>query len=139
MNIGLRSVLEAGGEGRRHLILLELEEGSSSPSHRYQDLQKQNLTELESLKNGICTTEIRIVKMWASDGRRISSRSAANLFSSVQDFTDFSDVILDISALPRSIFYPLLAKLLCLFSRICGRIPVPAVGQVCDRALFPWR
>jgi hypothetical protein len=27
----------------------------------------------------------------------------------------------------------------CLFSRICGRIPVPAVGQVCDRALFPWR
>jgi three-Cys-motif partner protein len=26
-----------------------------------------------------------------------------------------------------------------LFSRICGRIPVPAVGQVCDRALFPWR
>jgi len=114
MNIGLRSVLEAGGEGRRHLILLELEEGSSSPSHRYQDLKKQNLNELESLKNGICTTEIRIVKMWASDGRRISSRSAANLFSSVQDFSDFSDVILDISALPRSIFYPLLAKLLYL-------------------------
>jgi hypothetical protein len=114
MNMGLRTVLDAGGEGRRHLIILQFEEGSSSPSHRYEDLTKQNLAELERLKNGICTTETRTVKMWASDGRRISSRSAGNLFSSVQEFSDFSDVILDISALPRSIFYPLLAKLLYL-------------------------
>jgi hypothetical protein len=114
MNMGLRTVLDAGGEGRRHLIMLQFEEGSSSPSHRYEDLTKQNLAELERLKNGICTTETRTVRMWANDGRRISSRSAGNLFSSVQEFCDFSDVILDISALPRSIFYPLLAKLLYL-------------------------
>lgn len=114
MNIGLRSILEAGGTGRRHLILLQFDEGASSPSRFYENAIKQNLADLEKLRNGVCTTESKTVKMWGTDGRRISSHSAANLFSSAKDFADFSDVFLDISALPRSIFYPLLAKLLYL-------------------------
>ncbi len=114
MNMGLHAVLEAGGEGRRHIVSLEFDEGSSSPSHYHQDSVDQNLIELQRLKNGHCTNEVKTVKMWAPDGRRISSRSAANLYSRAEEFAGFSDVFLDISALPRSIFYPLLAKLLYL-------------------------
>lgn len=114
MNMGLRAVLQAGGTGRRHVTRLKFDEGSSSPSRSYEALGKQNLLEFEELTKNKCTIDVKNVKMWATDGRRISSRSAASLFLSPKDFAEFSDVFLDISALPRSIFYPLLAKLLYL-------------------------
>jgi hypothetical protein len=82
MNIGLRTILEAGGTGRRHLILLQFDEGASSPSRSYENAIKQNIADLEKLRNGVCTTESKTVKMWGTDGRRVSSHSAANLFSS---------------------------------------------------------
>jgi hypothetical protein len=114
MNTGLRAVLQAGGLGRRHVIRLKFDEGYSSPSRSYEALGNQNLVEFQDLTKDRCTIDLKNVKMWAADGRRISSRSAASLFSSPKDFADFSDLFLDISALPRSIFYPLLAKLLYL-------------------------
>jgi hypothetical protein len=93
MNMGLRAVLQAGGAGRRHVIRLKFDEGTSSPSHSYEALGKQNLAEFEDLTKDGCTIDVKNVKMWAPDGRRISSRSAASLFSSPKDFADFSDVL----------------------------------------------
>lgn len=71
------------------------------------------------------TLETRQVQMFAVDGRRIGSRSAANIFRTSEELSGFSDVILDVSSLPRSIFYPLLAKLLHLQEGIAdaGRRP----------------
>lgn len=52
--------------------------------------------------------------MWSDDGRRIGSRSAAALFGSLRDFNGYTDIVLDISALPRGIYFPLIAKILYL-------------------------
>lgn len=113
MNIGLRALIDAGGDGRRHVVLLQFDEGPTSPSHDYQDWIDANSRELAThAANAVVTLETRQVQMFAVDGRRIGSRSAANIFRTANDLEGFSDVILDVSSLPRSIFYPLLAKLL---------------------------
>ncbi|MGE3341868.1 MAG: hypothetical protein AB7L71_00415 [Vicinamibacterales bacterium] len=115
MNIGLRALIEAGGDGRRHVVQLQFDEGPSSPSHDYRPWINENSRELEALATEqTVTLESRQVQMFAVDGRRIGSRSAANIFRASEELTAFTDVILDVSSLPRSIFYPLLAKLLHL-------------------------
>ncbi len=55
--------------------------------------------------------------MFADDGRRVGSRSIVRAFDSLDEFREYSDVLVDISALPRSLYFPLLAKLLTLFDR----------------------
>jgi hypothetical protein len=114
MNLGAQAVIRAGGPGCRQVILLEFDEGSASPSLRYQPWIQTNLDGLASLVGGPNNIQRRRIRMWATDGRRISSRSAAEVFRRADEFSDFDDVILDVSSLPRSIFYALLAKLLHL-------------------------
>ena len=53
--------------------------------------------------------------MFSEDGRRVGPRSIAQEFSSSAEFRLYTDVVVDISALPRGLYMPLLAKLLALF------------------------
>jgi hypothetical protein len=62
----------------------------------------------------------RAVKMYSSDGRRIGARSAAGLFQSVDEVSNYSDVVVDISAMPRVVYVPLIAKLLYLIDGLGG-------------------
>jgi hypothetical protein len=55
------------------------------------------------------------LKMWMSDGRRskrVTSTRAREILTGLHDFEGYSDVLIDISAMPRSIFMPLIAKAL---------------------------
>jgi len=112
MCLSLRSLLSAGGIGRRDVIAVEFDEGASSPSRVYEPLVQANWSALQSLVAGRCSLATRLVKMWSDDGRRIGSRSAAGLFSSLLDFKGYTDIVLDISALTRAIYLPLIAKIL---------------------------
>jgi hypothetical protein len=114
MCLGLRSLLEAGGIGKRDVIAIEFDEGASSPSKAYEQLVQANWTELNRLIAGKGTLLAKPLKMWSDDGRRIGSRSAAGLFGSPRDFAGCTDIFLDISALPRGIYFPLIAKILYL-------------------------
>ena len=115
MNLGLKTLIEAGGGGRRHVIVLNFDEGPSSPSQDYKSWSDDNIRELEvlSVPQNV-SLDARELQMFAADGRRVGSRSAANLFRTPEEFTEFTDIVLDVSSLPRSIFCPLLAKLLYL-------------------------
>ena len=59
------------------------------------------------------------IKMFSEDNRRIGARSIAQKFASCAEFRSYTDVVVDISALPRSLYMPLLAS---------GAI------RICDRA-----
>jgi hypothetical protein len=117
MCLGLQLVLSAGGTGKRDVIALELDEGDSSPSKRYQPLVDENWTVLQRLMVPKGSLSTRELKVWSADGRRIGSRRAAALFGSQRDFNGYSDVVLDISALPRGIYFPLIAKILHLLDK----------------------
>ena len=112
---GIERVLGLGGEGARDVALVAFHEGPESASRRYMDQRTANGERLDKLLQGRGTIGHRNIKMFSEDGRRVSARSIARDFSSSAEFCAYSDVVVDISALPRGLYMPLLAKLLALF------------------------
>jgi hypothetical protein len=112
---GIERVLSLGGEGARDVALIAFNEGAESPSQSYREQRKVNGERLEKLVQGRGKIGHRDIKMFSDDNRRIGARSIAQEFASIAEFRSYTDVVVDISALPRSLYMPLLAKLLALF------------------------
>jgi len=47
----------------------------------------------------------RMITMFSSEGRRITSRSAESVFRSVDEFIGFDNIFVDVSSLPRSVYF----------------------------------
>lgn len=112
---GIERVLSLGLEGARDVALIAFNEGAESPSQSYREQRAVNGARLEELIQGRGKIESREIRMFSDDNRRIGARSIAQEFASLAEFSSYTDVIVDISALPRSLYMPLLAKLLALF------------------------
>lgn len=112
---GLERILGLGGDGKRDVILLAFHEGSDSASHAHMDQRKANGERLASLVKDRGTIGHRDITMFSEDGRRVGARSIAKEFASSAEFRAYTDVVVDISALPRGLYLPLLAKFLALF------------------------
>lgn len=122
MKDAVATVLSLDGNGLRHCVLVEFDEGEASPSSRHDDLVSANVNAIKGLfkKNGGLTTTKQI-RMWSNDGRRrVGSRGAAEVFVSANEITSYTDILVDISALPRSLYMPLIAKLLYLVDQTNG-------------------
>ncbi len=118
---GLRAVIEAGGEGDRECLLIEYDEGSASPSREHIDLVEKNRQQVSDLLHGRGTIKSCPLQMWSSDSRRIGARGASNLFRDCSELEKYSDIIVDIGAMPRGIYFPIIAKLLYLINLTDGR------------------
>lgn len=112
---GIERVLSLGGEGARDVILLAFHEGAESASHAHAEQRKANGERLAELVKGRGQIGHRDIKMFSEDGRRVGARSIAKEFASSAEFRSYTDVVIDISALPRGLYLPLLAKFLALF------------------------
>lgn len=126
MCLGVEHVLEAGAAGRLHVMLLTCDEGSSSLSQEHNRGVEINVEGLRSLLDGRATLETRSISMWAHDGtsrRRTSSVESARLISSSQ-LDEYTDVVIDIGALPRSVYLSLIGRLMYLSRehRTTGRL-----------------
>lgn len=111
---GIGRVLSLDGEGARDVALIAFNEGAESPSQSYREQRRVNGERIERLVHGRGKIQHRDIKMFSDDNRRIGARSIAQEFASSAEFRSYTDVIVDISALPRSLYMPLLAKLLAL-------------------------
>ena len=115
------TVLSMGGTGRRHCLLVEYDEGEASPSRAQDDSLVANVNAVEVLFSKSGGLTIKQIRMWSDDGRRrVGSRGAAEVFASSNDIARYSDILVDISALPRSLYMPMLAKLLYLIDQLNG-------------------
>ena len=112
---GIERVLSLGGEGARDVALIVFHEGPESSSQTYLDQRTANGERLAKLVQERGKIEQRDIKMFSDDGRRVGARSIAHEFSSSAEFHSYTDVVVDISALPRGLYLPLLAKFLALF------------------------
>lgn len=113
----LEMLLKAGGIGRRDVLAIEFQEGPSSPSRIHRAQADTNWERLQDLISARGTIETRTVRMWSDDGRRISSRSASGILTGLIEFDEYTDLIIDISAMPRSIYFPLVGKTLHLLDQ----------------------
>ncbi|MDO8579229.1 MAG: hypothetical protein Q7R50_08670 [Dehalococcoidales bacterium] len=115
MKVGVEAILNSGGNGRRNCVVIQFDEGAISPSRLHDALLKENFDGLQShfTKAGEFIT--KRVQMWSKDGRRrTGSRNVASVFESPADLAGYTDVVVDISAMPRTLYMPLIAKLLHL-------------------------
>jgi hypothetical protein len=112
MCLGLELLLGAGGAGRRDVLALEFHEGTTSPSLAHADSVGANWQRLQSLVDGRGAVRSRPVGFFTPDNRRVTSQNARDLIADAADLDGYSDIVVDISAMPRSVFFPLLARLL---------------------------
>lgn len=108
-------LLEFGGEGSRDVALISFDEGPESPSQTYAPQREANGRRIQQLVGKRGKIVNRAITMFSEEGRRIGARSIATEFASSAEFRAYTDVIVDISALPRGLYLPLLAKMLALF------------------------
>ena len=120
---GYEMLVSAGGMGRRDIQLIEFDEGPASPSQNYKAWVEHNLKKLESLVLDRGAIRKRPLAFRSPEGRRVESHSAVSLFQKLTDFSPYTDVVLDISAMPRSVCFPLIGKILHLLDDAKGRDP----------------
>jgi len=114
MCVGVDTVLKAGGTGQRDCVLIRYDEGADSASKAYHLEVESNTRHLTQAIEGSGRGHIRPqeITMWSNDGRRVGAVEAVRAFADSALLAHYSDVVLDISALPRGMFIPILNKLL---------------------------
>jgi hypothetical protein len=127
---GYSDLLAAGGSGRRDCTVMLFDEGPESPSIRYSELFKNNQDKLASLIPRNAQRNNKSVVMRASDGRRVGSRNSANSFGTISELSPYTDVIIDVSSMPRGIYFPLIGKILFLVDSTARSAPKPNVHVV---------
>jgi len=113
MCIGAERLLKLDPNSVKNILLIRYDEGKTSPSHAYQELTKLNYDKIHSFASFGCQIHEEVIEMISSDGRRIGSRKAVDVIDQYR-IAEYTDVIVDISAMPRSIYFPIIAKILYL-------------------------
>jgi hypothetical protein len=110
--MALQIISGLAGTALAETIALEFDEGEGSPSQSLKDKAAANWTELQSLVAGKGRVTTHTIAFRTPDGRRVAARNAANVFTYDTRISPFSDIVIDISAMPRSVYFPLIARLL---------------------------
>jgi hypothetical protein len=111
---GLETILKVGGRGKRACLLIEFDEGANSPSKDYAALVQVNFQTLNKLLDGRGTIKTHQLQMWSDNGQLGLGSQAYKVFKNLEDLAGFTDIIVDISAIPKGIYLSIIAKLLAL-------------------------
>jgi len=119
MCIGIYSIFQIKGSGIRDCMLICYDEGSSSPSKEHfmsLDINKAKLKLLIERE-----PIIRKIQMWSSESdanrRRVGSQKAADIFKQISELEKYDDIIIDISSMPKGVYFPLIIKVLSILDR----------------------
>jgi hypothetical protein len=115
----IQTIINAGGKGTRNCRMLEYDEGPDSPSYKHKGLVKKNRETLTNLmeESGYGKPDVHHIRTLSGENRRIGSRKVAHMFNSLDELSTYTDIIVDISAMPHMIYLPLIHRLILL---ICG-------------------
>ena len=109
-----QAILAAGGAGRRDALLVDLVEAGGETPSPIDALSASNLSTIREAFSDRGDVRVEPVSVWTNDGhrrRRVGSQNARRLTADL-DLDSYGDVIVDVSALPRSIYFPILGGLL---------------------------
>jgi hypothetical protein len=112
--IKISSIPNSGGKdvmGLRYYA----DEVESQSNHTPPEVQV-NIDKLQAIvtNKSISNLSFRGIVMRSADDKHIASINSTKLFNSITELSAYSEVIVDISAMPRGIFIPLLNKLLSM-------------------------
>jgi len=113
MNLGIMSLKSSCPDLEIECILIKYDEGKSSTSKKYKSLVDENLNNLKSIIP-LEKIQIKNIELWSGTGRkkqRVGDRNIADIFNDQQFFEQFTDILVDISAFPRGIYFSLIGKI----------------------------
>jgi len=113
MNLGIQSLLQNCPEVDVTCFLIQYDEGKSSSSKKYKPQVKENLNTLNMLLPK-AKIELKKIELWSSEGKkkkRVGDQNIAQLFREKSIFKNYTDIIVDISALPRGIYFSLIGQI----------------------------
>ncbi|HEY5592592.1 MAG TPA: hypothetical protein VIK55_16450 [Paludibacter sp.] len=116
-NLGIKTIYSIKSEGIKSTVVLQYyiqKEDIGTQNDPHVQVHLTELTDFLEAKSLPIFTEKNIVQR-SDDNKSIASINATQSFTEA-DFIDYSDVIVDISAMPRGIFLPLLNKLMIVIS-----------------------
>lgn len=119
MNIAIKQLSECCPKILMNVLLIDFEESKSSSSHLYKPLVDENRAELSAIIPSNKLTEKKIA-LWKTTGRkrrRIGDRQAALIIKSFEEIAPYTDIVIDISALPRGVYFSLIGKVLSLIDK----------------------
>ena len=111
MNFGIKELSNEVNPLEIEVVLLKFRQEKNKHSKKYKNLTDANLAEIKSLKN-VTITEIQL-----NDIGKKREIEAAKFFTK-QVISEFTDIFLDISSLPRSIYFSTTGKILSLIDNI---------------------
>ena len=112
--IGVDLVVEANRDARIDVVGLEFRAGPVAASESHRDRSGKNWEVVKEKISGRGEAEVRSVDFLTPEGRRTSSQNSRNLFTNLTDFGTHTDIVVDVSAMPRSVYFPLIARVLYL-------------------------
>jgi len=122
MNIALSKLKSLKDGPQVTCFLISFDEGADSASHTYKQMVDDNMIELNSLIDSDSIINANI-QLWLKDGqskRRVGDRKAAELIDNIE-VTSYTDILVDISALPRGIYFSMVGKLLAIIDQITAQ------------------
>lgn len=124
---GIEALVACQNEGAVDAWLIDYDEGELSPSRQYVEHVERNRTRATSLITSTGGNVRSCTIAMVEDERKVGGRRVAQL-AKAEDLAPYTDVVVDISALPRSLYFPLLGQLLKIHDRTRnqGRHAVPA-------------
>ncbi|MCH8903426.1 MAG: hypothetical protein IIA45_05880 [Bacteroidetes bacterium] len=126
MNLGLKSILDCVEAKSLDIFLISYDEGETSHSNKYSSLVDKNIKELNSLISGPVLKQ-KAMNIWEGTGKtkkRVGDRQAIDLIKEYSEIQEYENIIIDISALPRGIYFSLIGKMLSLIDN------KPAVANI---------
>jgi len=109
IDMGLKTIIDAGAENISCLAI-RIDEGPDSPTKEYTELVEENYKKIEELV-GSKNIRDKLIKMFDKYKRRIGPRELVGLLRG-ENLTGYPDLIIDVSALPRCIFFTMITELL---------------------------
>jgi hypothetical protein len=141
MCLGIDTLLQVMGSSQLSMLLLRGTESLTLVSPDHKNMVDHNEARWSEIKS-LTTAQEEVVEMVSHDGRPVGPRNVCSLFDTTVDIGKFTDVIVDISALPRHIYIPLITKLIstCDNWKQQGKIApnlhaIIAENAVTDRAI----
>lgn len=122
MCMGIESIIKTGGKGKRDCFLINFDEGTNSLSRQYDQFKEQNKQKLRGIIENYGTIDEVNLALLTDDSRRVGSTRAQQLFRSIDYFDEYDDIVVDISALPRGIYFSMIGKIIYLLDKESRKI-----------------
>jgi len=118
-NNGIQSIFSFKTKKKRDTIALRYYKNEDDVIEHTNPVVINHWERLKEFLNsqGYTEPEIRKVFLRSEEDKSIASINATNIIHNISEFENYSDIIIDISAMPRGIFIPLINKSLDLIDR----------------------